>query len=77
MVRLIAGGAVLGTLLGWGGSMVFSKWMQTQTGFEMPVSLGAAEFLLVAGLMLGGALIATLPAWLTFRRPIAEGLVSA
>ncbi len=54
VVRLIAGGAVLGTLLGWGGSMVFSKWMQTQTGFEMPVSLGAAEFLLVAGLMLGG-----------------------
>ena len=77
VVWLIAGGAVLGTLLGWGSSMVFSKWMQTQTGFEMPVSLGAAEFLLVAGLMLAGALIATLPAWLTFRRSIAEGLVSA
>jgi hypothetical protein len=42
----------------------------------MPVRLGATEALLVAALLLLGALVATLPAWLVFRRPIAEGLVS-
>jgi hypothetical protein len=57
--------------------MALAQWMQTQTGFEMPVSLGAPEFLLLAALVLAGALIASLPAWLTFRRPIAEGLVSS
>ncbi len=76
VVWLILGGAVLGTLLGWGSSVALSKWLQMQIGFEMPVSLGSAEGMLVAGLVLAGAVIGILPAWLTFRRPIAEGLVS-
>jgi len=40
------------------------------------VRLGATEGVLVVGLILTGAVVATLPAWLVFRRPIAEGLVS-
>ena len=71
---LIIGGAALGMLLGVAASSALSCWLQAQTGFAMPVSLGTPEGFLVGGLMLAGALIATLPAWLAFRRPIAEGL---
>jgi putative ABC transport system permease protein len=73
---LISMGAVLGALLGWGGSIALSHWMQFQLGFDMPVRLGLSEGILVGALVITGALIGLLPAWLTFRRSIAEGLVS-
>ena len=76
VLLLILSGAVVGCLLGWFSSTALSYWMQSQVGFAMPVRLGATEALLVAALLLLGALVATLPAWLVFRRPIAEGLVS-
>jgi len=76
VLLLIVSGAVMGCLLGWFSSTALSHWMQSQVGFAMPVRLGATEALLVAALLLLGALVATLPAWLVFRRPIAEGLVS-
>ena len=74
---LILLGAAIGTLLGWGSSSVLSLWMQSQMGFDMPVRLGETEALLVGGLVVCGAGIGLLPAWLTFRGSIAEGLVSA
>lgn len=74
---LIVMGALLGTGLGWLAAKLLSHWAQLQLGFAMPVQLGAAEGLLVGGLVLAGALIGLLPAWLSFRRSIAEGLVSA
>lgn len=77
VMLLVVMGAVLGTTLGWGGSVALSHWLQSQLGFVMPVRLGAAEAVLVGGLLASGALIGLLPAWLTFRRSIAEGLVSA
>jgi len=77
VVLLVTLGAALGTALGWGGSLALSHWMQSELGFALPVRLGAAEGVLVGGLVLSGALIGLLPAWLTFRRSIAEGLVSA
>ncbi|MBT3067805.1 ABC transporter permease [Rhodoferax sp. U11-2br] len=77
VVSLVVLGAALGTALGWGGSVALSHWLQSQLGFVMPVRLGAAEALLVGGLVVSGALIGLLPAWLTFRRSIAEGLVTA
>jgi putative ABC transport system permease protein len=73
---LILLGAALGTLLGWGSSLALSQWMKSLVGFDMPVRLGLAEVWLVAGLVLAGAVIGVLPAWLTFRRSIAEGLVA-
>ncbi len=76
VLLLIVGGAVVGCLLGWFGSNVLSYWVQSQVGFAMPVRLGASEAMLVAALLVLGAIVATLPAWLVFRRPIAEGLVS-
>lgn len=73
---LILLGAVLGTLLGWVGSLALAHWMQLQLGFDMPVQLGSAEALMVGALVSAGALIGVLPAWLTLRRSIAEGLVA-
>ena len=77
VVSLVVLGAALGTVLGWGGSLALSQWMQVELGFAMPVRLGAAEGWLLGGLVASGAVIGLLPAWLTFRRSIAEGLVSA
>jgi putative ABC transport system permease protein len=74
---LIALGAALGVLLGWVSALMLSHWMQSQIGFDMPVRLGSAEAVLVGGLITAGALIGLLPAWLSFRRPIAQGLVSS
>jgi putative ABC transport system permease protein len=74
---LIAIGALLGTGVGWLAAKLLSHWARLQLGFEMPVRLGSAEGLLVGGLVLTGAVIGLLPAWLSFRRSIAEGLVSA
>jgi putative ABC transport system permease protein len=71
---LISGGAALGVFTGLGVAAALSAWLRAQTGFALPVSLGAPEALLVGGLVLAGALVATLPAWLAFRRPIADGL---
>lgn len=71
---LIVAGAALGLVLGWGGSQGLAQWLEARTGFAMPVTLGLPEAALLLGLILAGALIATLPAWLTFKRSIAEGL---
>lgn len=73
---LIGLGAILGLLLGYAAAMAFSYWLQTKTGFVMPVSLGAEEFLLAGCLTLSGAVFAVLPAWQVFRRPIVAGLTS-
>ena len=73
---LILLGAALGTLLGWVSSLALSQWLKSLVGFDMPVGLGQAEAMLVVGLVLAGSIIGLLPAWLTFRRSIAEGLVT-
>lgn len=74
---LVLAAAVLGTLLGWVSSLGFAHWMQTRLGFDMPVQLGWSEGVLVGGLVLSGSLVGTMPAWLTFRRGIAEGLTAS
>jgi putative ABC transport system permease protein len=73
---LVLLGAALGTLLGWASALALSLWMKSLVGFALPVRLGQAEALLVGGMLLAGSVIGLLPAWLTFRRSIAEGLVA-
>lgn len=74
VAALIVSGALLGLALGIGVATALSTWLATRTGFAMPVTLGTAEAWLLCGLILAGMLIALLPAALSFRRPIAEGL---
>jgi len=71
---LVASGAAAGLLAGYGLAWALSAWIAPQTGFRMPVSIGQEELLLAATLALAGLLIATLPALLSLRKPIAEGL---
>ena len=71
---LVTGGAVLGLALGYGTSWVLSGWIATRIGFLLPLSIGYEELLLAASLAGIGLIIATLPALLSLRRPIAEGL---
>lgn len=71
---LIAAGAALGLVLGYGASWLLMYGIASRMGFSMPVSIGAEELLLAAALAGAGLLIATLPAGLALRRPIADGL---
>ncbi|WP_319244498.1 ABC transporter permease [uncultured Propionivibrio sp.] len=71
---LIGGGALIGMVMGYGASMMLAASLQTRTGFTMPVALGVQEALLVGSLLLAGGVIALVPAWVAFRRPIAQGL---
>ncbi|KAF7598288.1 MAG: ABC transporter permease [Candidatus Dactylopiibacterium carminicum] len=71
---LVAAGATLGLVLGYGASWLLMQWIAPKAGFTMPVSLGEEELRLVAALVAAGLLIALLPGWLSLRRSIAEGL---
>jgi putative ABC transport system permease protein len=71
---LIAGGAALGLALGYGASWALSGWIATRIGFTLPPSMGYEELLLAVSLAGIGLIIATLPALLSLRQPIAEGL---
>lgn len=71
---LVLVGALPGLLFGVAAAVGLSYYLQGRTGFALPVSLGGEEARLLGGMVLSGALVAALPAWLSFRRPIDEGL---
>ena len=73
---LVAGGAVAGLALGYGTSWLLSGWIATRTEFTLPLSIGREELLLAGALAGIGLIVATLPALLSLRKPIAEGLKS-
>lgn len=73
---LVACGAALGLVLGYGASWLLMAWIAPRAGFAMPVTLGAEELVLAAALAGSGLIIATIPALLSLRRPIAQGLKS-
>ncbi|MBU1174815.1 MAG: FtsX-like permease family protein [Alphaproteobacteria bacterium] len=71
---LIAGGAVLGLLLGYGAALLVSAYVSELAGFTLTAILGPQEFGLVGGLLLIGALLALVPAIALFRRPVVDAL---
>ena len=71
---LVASGAAVGLGLGYGVSWVLSGWIAAHIGFALPLSIGREELLLAVSLAGIGLIIATLPALLSLRQPIAEGL---
>ena len=68
---LVACGGVAGLGLGWQAAAVLSHVLQVKTGVALAASLSAAELRLVGGIVLIGAALALLPAWLAYRRPVA------
>ena len=70
----VATGALAGLALGAVATRLVSTVFTTRTGIALPTALSSSEFLLVGGLVLIGSLLAALPAWITYRRPVLDNL---
>lgn len=67
-------GAVLGSALGFAGAWLLSQVFAAQTAIALPVRLSMQEAGLVAAIILIGILLATIPAALSYRTPVATAL---
>jgi len=73
---LITVGASVGLLLGWSGAMGLSMVLHARTGLSVPVTIWWPEIGLVVILAAVGALLATIPSWLSYRQPVSSLLRS-
>jgi len=71
---LVAVGAILGLGLGYGVAILVSAVLAGSTGIAMPAGIGASEFLLAGGIVAVGALLALIPAAISYRRPPVAAL---
>jgi len=69
---LLIVGAGAGLLLGWLGASVLSTALRARTGIAVPVSMSWSEIALVATLAAVSALLAIVPSWLSYRRPVSS-----
>jgi len=69
---LLAAGGLGGLALGWIAAAGISRTVQWRTGVAMSAVIAAPELALVAGLLALGAGLAVLPAWATYRQPVAS-----
>jgi putative ABC transport system permease protein len=76
-IALVAvSGALLGLGLGVGASYLVAQAITSATGIVLPSQLGWDELLLVGGMILFGLVIATVPAFIAYRRPVMQALTS-
>jgi putative ABC transport system permease protein len=73
---VLAAGGLLGLALGWQGAVAISRVVHSSTGLALAPVVAGPELRLVAGLVVGGALVAVLPAWQAHRQPVASLLRS-
>lgn len=72
---LTAGGMVLGMMLLYGMIAAVRPWLETQWGLHIGLGLLSARELGLLGLVFGAGLFSgMLPAWLAYRRSLADGL---
>ena len=69
-------GALMGLLLGAGAARVVSHLITRATGIVLTAQIGLDELLLVAGMIIFGLLVATVPAFIAYRRPVMAALTS-
>ena len=69
-------GALLGLLLGTGAVLVVSHMITRATGIVLPARIGPDELVLVGGMILFGVLVATVPAFVIYRRPVIQALTA-
>ncbi len=74
---LVISGAIVGLGLGWMVAQSVSQVFTAETGMAMSASLGASELSLAGGFVLVGLVLATLPAFLLYRRPVVAALRSS
>ncbi|MDX3809359.1 FtsX-like permease family protein [Bosea thiooxidans] len=74
MVALIALGCLLGLGLGALGTQAVSGFVAERTGLLLSPAIGLGEVLPALGLALIGSLFALVPAALSYRQPVVDGL---
>jgi putative ABC transport system permease protein len=67
-------GALLGLLLGAGAAVAVSHMITRATGIVLPARIGPDELMLVGGMIAFGLVVATVPAFISYRRSIIEAL---
>ena len=68
---LVVCGGVVGLGLGWQSAALLSHLLQVKTGVALAAGVSVAELRLVGGIVVLGATLALLPAWLAYRRPVS------
>jgi putative ABC transport system permease protein len=63
-------GLMMGALVAQFVSFAFTK----DTGIALAARIGERELLLASGLVVVGSVLALLPAWMIYRRPVLAGL---
>ena len=71
---ILCGGALLGLALGFAGAWLLSQVFSAQTAIALPVRLALQEVNLVLAIVLIGIALATIPALLSYRVPVASAL---
>ncbi|MDI6727578.1 MAG: FtsX-like permease family protein [Thermodesulfovibrionales bacterium] len=74
MTFLMLVGTGLGILLGWLSAHLLSVAFHARTGLHLPVIISGQELILATSLILAGMLLAIIPAWMSYRLPVAESL---
>jgi putative ABC transport system permease protein len=69
-------GALIGLLLGAGAAIAVSHMITRATGIVLPAQIGPDELLLVGGMIAFGLIVATVPAFVSYRRSVIEGLTA-
>lgn len=71
---MVMGGAAVGLPLGWAAAHLVSALVAQRTGIAIVPMLGAPELMLAGLMVFCGLVLALLPAWLCYRRPVVEAL---
>jgi putative ABC transport system permease protein len=73
---LVTAGALLGLGLGWLAAHFLSAGFSARIGLHLTVSITGDELLLTGGFVLVSVLAALVPAWISYRLPVAASLKS-
>jgi putative ABC transport system permease protein len=74
VMSMIAAGALIGLGLGWLGAQAISHIVEARTGLAIAATIARPELVMVLALVLVGALLAIVPGFISYRRPVSEGL---
>jgi len=69
-------GALGGLLIGGGLAVLVSHVITRATGIVLPARIGPDEWLLVGGMIAFGLIVATVPAFVSYRRSVIESLTA-
>jgi putative ABC transport system permease protein len=69
-------GALGGLLIGGGLAVLVSQVITRATGIVLPARIGPDEWLLVGGMIAFGLIVATVPAFVSYRRSVIESLTA-